>query len=592
MDQLISINAAQRANTSCSALSAVSDIALDLANIVFNSTQEAIVVTDNRGTVIGVNPAFTAITGYSALEIVGKNMRSLQSGRHQKSFYQDIWSHVTRSGYWQGEIWNRRKHGDVYPALLTISSVRNRVGEPTYYVGTSVDLSRIKKSELELDHFAHHDELTQLPNRRSLLLRLNQALERANKESVTGAVIFVDLDRFKLVNDSLGHGAGDELLTLAAQRIKEALRANDFMARFGGDEFIVLLEQATRNAAEKVAASLIKRLSKPFVLSSGHEVCIGASVGMSFFPGDSNNPETLLQQADTALYQAKTAGKSTHRSYSPDLTAGASVRLTLEIQLRRALDRNELALHYQPLVSLADKQIFGFEALLRWDDPARGLVPPADFLPVAEETGLMVPIGGWVLQSACAQMRRIIDQGGSVTSMAVNISARQIRHPEFAASVVTALHKASLAPQYLELEITEGALVSNDDATIATLSFLRSIGVRIAIDDFGTGYSSLSYLKKLPFDTLKIDRSFVTDIGSDAVSKAIVTAVISLAQCLGREVLAEGIESEQQRELLLASGCTLGQGYLFSPPVSENALLGLSGLKRRDRLTPTICARD
>ena len=578
MDELSSMPPAQQTQTSCSVLGAEADVALDLANTVFNSTQEAIVVTDSRGTVVRVNPAFTEITGYSAPEIVGRSMRVLQSGRHGQAFYRDMWNHVARSGYWQGDIWNRRKSGEIYPALLTISSVRNRSGEPTHYVGTSVDLSRIKKSELELDHIAHHDELTQLPNRRSLILRLNQALKRGNEKGKTGTVMFVDLDRFKLVNDSLGHGAGDELLTLASQRIREGLRATDFVARFGGDEFIILLEQTTESAAEAIAASLIMRLSKPFVLSSGHEVCVGASMGMSFFPQDGDQPETLLQQADAALYQAKSAGKSTYRCYSSDFTQGASVRLEVETHLRRAFDRDELVLHYQPLVSLVDGHIFGFEALLRWHDPTRGLIPPADFLPIAEETGLIVPIGCWVLQSACRQMKRLLDQGFCVTSMAVNISARQLGHPEFMTSVVNALHDTDLAPKYLELEITEGALVSNDDATLAVLSFLRSLGIRVAIDDFGTGYSSLSYLKKLPFDTLKIDRSFVQDVGSDAVSKAIVMAVLSLAQCLGREVIAEGIENEQQREILLAGGCIAGQGYLFSGPVEQNVLPSLDGL--------------
>jgi diguanylate cyclase (GGDEF)-like protein len=448
-------------------------------------------------------------------------------------------------------------------------------------LAASIDLSRIKKSELELDHFAHHDELTGLPNRRFLISRLSQALERAKKEGVSGAVIFVDLDRFKLVNDSLGHGAGDELLVEVTRRLKAGLGASDFLGRFGGDEFIVLLEQTSRKAAESVASHLISCLSTPFVLQSAYEVYIGASAGMTFFPEDSASPETLLQHADAALYQAKSAGKSTFRSYSPDLTVGAKARLTLETQLRRALERGELILHYQPLVLLADKRIFGFEALVRWEDPARGTISPADFLPIAEETGLIVPIGCWVLQSACTQMKRLLDEGFCVNSMAVNISARQFRHPEFAAFVAAALDKTGLAPKYLELEITEGTLMGNDDATLATLTSLKSLGVRLAIDDFGTGYSSLAYLKKLPFDKLKIDRSFVTDVGSDSASKAIVTAVISLAQCLGREALAEGIESEQQREMLLASGCTMGQGFLFARPVPEGDVANLSGLRRR-----------
>lgn len=550
---------------------------INLASAVFNSTQEAIVVTDTKGIMVAVNPAFTVVTGYSALEVVGKNMRSLQSGRQCRAFYRQIWERVTKAGHWQGEIWNRRKNGEIYPALLTISSVRNTSGKTTHYVGSSADLSRIKKSELKLDHFAHHDELTGLPNRRLLSIRLEQAVARAIRDGTAGAIIFVDLDRFKLVNDSLGHGAGDELLTLATQRLRGHIRTDDFLARFGGDEFIVLLEHTPQDGASKVAANLIKQLSEPFFLSSGEEIYIGASIGISLFPQDGTSPEQVLQHADAALYQAKAAGKSTCKFYSSDLTTRANTRLSLESQLRRALNRNEFVLHYQPLVSLRDRSIFGFEALIRWQDPDRGMIAPTDFLPVAEETGLIVPIGQWVLQQACAQMKSWLKAGYNLSSLAVNISARQFHRPEFAASVAEALRQTGLEAEYLELEITEGTLMGNDAATIATLMALKSLGVRLAVDDFGTGYSSLAYLKKLPVDKLKIDRSFVTDISSDPASAAIVSAIIGLARCLGIEVLAEGIQNEQQHETLLASGCSQGQGYLFARPVPPDAVSNLIG---------------
>jgi diguanylate cyclase (GGDEF)-like protein/PAS domain S-box-containing protein len=551
---------------------------VNLASAVFNSTQEAIVVTDTKGVIIAVNPAFSVITGYAAAEVVGKNMRTLQSGRQCRAFYREIWNRVTATGYWQGEIWNRRKSGDVYPALLTISSVRNTSGRTTHYVGTSTDLSRIKKSELELDHFAHHDELTGLPNRRLLGLKLDKAVAGAMQDGTTGAVVFVDLDRFKLVNDSLGHGAGDELLLLATQRLKATLRADDFLARFGGDEFIVLLERTSRQGASQVASNLIRQLSEPFFLSTGEEIYIGASVGICLFPEDSTSAGQLLQHADAALYQAKASGKSICKFYSSDLTARANTRLSLESLLRRALSRNEFVLHYQPLVRLADRRIVGFEALVRWQDPDRGMIPPSEFLPVAEETGLVVPIGQWVLRSACTQMRAWLKAGYELSSMAVNISARQFNRPDFAQSVSEALRQAGLEASYLELEITEGTLMANDVATVATLNALKAVGVRLAVDDFGTGYSSLAYLKKLPVNKLKIDRSFVTDIGSDPASAAIVSAIISLARCLGLEVLAEGIQNEQQRNALLAAGCTEGQGYLFARPVPSAAVASLDGL--------------
>jgi diguanylate cyclase (GGDEF)-like protein/PAS domain S-box-containing protein len=565
--------------------------ALSLANAVFNCTQEAIVVTDAKGTVIAVNPAFSNITGYAAFDVVGKNMRLLQSGRQGRDFYRAMWAEVRQTGFWQGEIWNKRKDGDVYPALLTISSVRNRDGEASHFVGTSVDLSRIKRSELELDHMAHHDELTGLPNRRSLMTRLEVAIARAMRTGTSGAVIFFDLDRFKLVNDSLGHGAGDELLVLVTERLKNGLRSTDFIARFGGDEFILLLDKTTRRAANASAARVIDLLSQPFPLSSGQDVCVGASVGISIFPEDGTSPEDLLQNADSALYQAKHAGRATSRSYAPFMRQGANRRLTLEAMLRRALERSEFALNYQPLVSLTDGRIIGFEALIRWQDPERGTVSPADFLPVAEDAGLIIPIGSWVLREACAEMKALLDMGIEARSMAVNISPRQFRHPKFAAFVAAALRETGLPPRHLELEITESTLMAHDEATLSTLLELKALGVRLAVDDFGTGYSSLAYLKKLPVDKLKIDRAFITDIATDAASKAIVTAIVSLASSIGREVLAEGVETEAQREALLACGCKEAQGYLFARPVPPKCIPGLPGIKAKKTRRPPAKAR-
>lgn len=554
---------------------------INLANAVFNCTQEAIVVTDTKGTVIAVNPAFTTVSGYSALEVVGHNMRVLQSGRQSKAFYRSMWAQVAENGYWQGEIWNKRKNGEVYPALLTLSSVRDQDGRPTHYIGSTADLSRIKKSELELDHYAHHDELTGLPNRRLLISHLNRALENAAREGERGAVLFIDLDRFKLVNDSLGHGAGDELLTLVTERLATTLRGTDFLARFGGDEFIVLLERTSHHGAGIVAQHVIDRLSEPFLLSGGDEIYIGASAGISFFPEDSTRAEELLQHADAALYQAKAAGKSTYRVYSSDLTTVANTRLTMEAQLRRALERDEFVLHYQPLVSLATGRVFGLEALIRWEDPERGLIPPGNFLPVAEERGLIIPIGSRMLKSAAWQMKAWRDAGILLDLLAVNISPRQFRHPDFAATVANTLRETGLSAELLELEITEETLMDSLGPTRMTLDALKSLGVGLAVDDFGTGYSSLAYLKTLPCDRLKIDRSFVTDLGQDPASGAIVTAIIRLAECLGLAVLAEGIETEEQRDILAASGCLMGQGYLFARAVPPVAVPDLPGLTRR-----------
>lgn len=561
----------------------------------FDAIQASVVVTDARGFIVAVNRAFCATTGLSKSETVGKSARRLRCRLHDGAFYREIWQCLVATGSWQGEIWMERKSGETYRALLTIGSIKNKRGRPTHFVATCADLSRNRKSESPLDNRAQRDELTGLPNRRLLTRQLDEALARAVREDTTGAVIFIDLDHFNVVNDSLGHDAGDELLTMVTQRFEDSLRAYDLLARFGGDEFVVILERTGAEGAGTAAAHLMQSLNEPFVLSSGEEICISASIGVSLFPQHSTSPEQLVQYAGAALYHAKEAGRSTHRLYSADLTQRASTRLALDSQLRHALARNELVLHYQPLVALDEGRMFGVEALIRWQDPARGMISPGDFLPVAEETGLIVPIGNWGLEQACQQMKAWRDRGLDLSPIAVNISARQFRHPEFAASVARALQKADLDAHHLELEITEGTLMGHDETTLTTLTALKALGVKLAVDDFGTGYSSLAYLKKLPVDKLKIDSSFVTDIESDPASAAIVTAIIGLGRCLGLEVLAEGIESEQQRAALLASGCAQGQGYLFAPPVRAEEIPNLAGMHRkrgRRRMVRTTVADE
>lgn len=551
-----------------------------LADAAFDALQASVVVTDTRGYIVTVNPAFCATTGFSKREVIGQSARSLRCRLHDGAFYREMWQALVAKGSWQGEIWMQRKSGEPFRALLTVGSIKNKRGRPTHFVATCTDLSRNRNSQPYLDNRIQRDELTGLPNRRFLNRQLDEALARAVREGTTGAVIFIDLDHFNLVNDSLGHDAGDELLTMVTQRFEETLHAYDLLARFGGDEFIVILERTGTDGAGTAAAHLMQSLSEPFVLSSGEEICISASLGVSLFPQHSTSPEQLVQYAGAALYHAKEAGRSTHRLYSADLTQRASHRLALDSQMRRALARNEFVLHYQPLVTLDDGRMFGVEALIRWQDPARGMISPGDFLPIAEETGLIVPLGTWGLERACLQMRAWRESGLDLSPIAVNISARQFRHPDFAASVARALKKADLDAHHLELEITEGTLMGHDETTLATLRALKALGVKLAVDDFGTGYSSLAYLKKLPVDKLKIDGSFVTDIGSDPASAAIVTAIIGLGRCLGLEVLAEGIESEQQRATLLASGCSQGQGYLFAAPVRPEEI-ALAGVRRK-----------
>jgi diguanylate cyclase (GGDEF)-like protein/PAS domain S-box-containing protein len=549
---------------------------LRLAAAVFTHTQEGVVITDAEGRVVAMNPAFSAMTGYRLDEMQGQTMRRLQSGRQDPDFYREMWCRIRSEGYWQGEIWNRRKSGELYPALLTISAVRDERGTITNYVGSTTDLSRIKKSELQLDHLAHHDPLTDLPNRRLLDLRLEQAILRNRRSNRAGAVLFLDLDGFKTVNDSLGHSVGDELLIHVAERIRRNIRVTDTLARFGGDEFVLLLENLPIASVAPIVERILGRISQPFRLSQGQEIFIRASAGISLFPNDSTNASELMQHADAALHDAKSSGKATYRFYSAELTQLASARLAFEARMRRALAREEFVLHYQPVVSLTDGSITGVEALIRWNDPENGLLAPSEFIPLAEETGLIIPMGGWALRSACQQMRSWRAQGIPLNYVAVNVSACQLQHPDFIQDVAELLDETGLPGQLLELEITEGTLMAHDNSTLDKLASLKALGVRLAIDDFGTGYSSLAYLKRLPIDKLKIDRSFVADIPNDSACMEITAAIIGLGHNLHLEVVAEGIDSASQLEFLLKRGCTTGQGYFFSPPVPPCALPALS----------------
>jgi len=549
------------------------DERLRQAAAVFCNTQEGVTVTDPGGTIVAVNPAVCAITGYAEAELLGRNMRLLQSGRHDAAFYQALWNAVSTAGFWQGEIWNRRKSGEIYPELLTISTVKNEQGEIINYVGTFTDITRLKRSQDELERLAHHDPLTGLPNRLLLLSRLDHALERARRHRSTGAVLFLDLDRFKTVNDSLGHPAGDELLNQVARRLRARLRDTDTLARLGGDEFVVVLEDVdSPEHAGTVAQTLIERLTESFELEGGHVVYIGTSIGISLFPTDSNVASDLIQQADTALYEAKENGKGIYRFYRAALTDAANARLALEARLRRGMERDEMVVYYQPLIAIAERRLVGVEALLRWQDPAEGLIPPDRFIPLAEETGLIVPLGDWVLRAACRQLQAWRAAGLRIEVVAVNLSPRQFEQPDLAERIGAILAETGLPARHLELEITEGALMKEAEATLEKLAALKALGVRLAIDDFGTGYSSLAYLKRFPIDKLKVDKSFVTDIPNVPADMEITSAIIGLAKNLKLEVLAEGVETSAQLAFLHEKGCDTAQGYLFARPLAAEQL--------------------
>ena len=546
---------------------------LRLSAMAVANTRDGVVITDLRPRILTVNPAYSEITGYSEAEVVGQNPRLLQSGRHDRAFYQTMWTSLLQVGHWRGELWNRRKNGELYPQWLTISIVRNDRGEATHYVGVLTDISQIKQAEEQVERLAHYDSLTGLPNRLLAQSRLAHALEQAQRHDYRVGVLFIDLDRFKTINDSLGHPVGDELLRAITQRLRQRLRQEDTLARLGGDEFLIVLEYLQRpEEAASVAQTVISLLEQPFTVASGQDLYLGASIGISLYPNDGHSAADLMQHADTAVYQAKAQGRNTYRFYTEALTRTAHERLDLEGRLRRALERNEFLLHYQPLMSVGEERIVGVEALVRWQPPGEALIPPMRFIPLAEETGLIIPLGEWVLRTACAQAKVWLDAGFPPLLLAVNLSARQFQHPELIDRIRAVLTETGWPVACLELEITESTLMEQGQQAVTTLMAFKALGVRLAIDDFGTGYSSLAYLKRFPIDKLKIDQSFVRDIPHDPNDMEIAAAIIALAHNLRLEVLAEGVETPEQLAFLRERGCDACQGYLFSRPLPAEQL--------------------
>lgn len=540
---------------------------LQQAAAVFESTLEGVVITDLRSYILDVNQAFEAITGYGRTEAMGQTPRLLRSGRHDAVFYQTLWQTLVTQGSWHGEIWNRRKNGTIYPSLLTITTVRNAEGKPTGYVGVFSDITTTKENQERLDYLAHHNPLTGLPNRLLFNDRLHHALNLALRQNTHLALIFVDIDRFKHINDSMGHGAGDALLRQFALRLQQAVRTNDTVAHLSGDEFVVMLEDVGH--AQNVTAVIHKLLSSlkaPFQLHN-QEIYVTASMGISLFPSDGHDPSVLLRNADTAMYQAKDEGRNTYRFYTEEMMAVTFEQMLLENALRGALDRQEFYLVYQPQVELTSRRLVGLEVLLRWQHPELGLVSPVQFIPLAEQTGLIRDIGLWVLHCACRQGKTWLDRGLSFGRIAVNIAGPQIRHNGLLALVQSALGESGLPPTCLELEVTEGFIMEGSGDSVEQLEALRNLGIQISIDDFGTGYSSLSYLKQLPIEKLKIDRSFIRDIPQDANDMAIAEAVIALGHALNLRVIAEGVETDEQASFLIQKGCHEAQGYLYSQPI-------------------------
>jgi diguanylate cyclase (GGDEF)-like protein/PAS domain S-box-containing protein len=549
---------------------------LRLAATVFENTQEGVLITDAERHILRVNHAFCELTGYSESEVLGKTPKLFQSGRHDQAFYARLWDSIRECGHWQGEIWNRRKNGEIYPELLNISSVRDDAGDVSHYVAVFTDITFMKDYENELYAMAHNDALTQLPNRSVLLSRLEHGIETMRRSGKRLALLLLDLDRFKDVNDSFGHPAGDEILQQVATRLSAQLRAVDTVARLGGDEFAVLLEDITHaDDAARMANEIIVSMSVLWKLPNGVEVHIGTSIGISLFPDHGDTPEILLQQADAALYRAKDEGRGCFKYFSDELTRTARERIQLESRLRHALKKGQLRVYYQPQVDIISGRIFAAEALVRWQDPEKGLVMPGLFIPMAEETGLIREIGLWVLQATCVQGKKWMDAGLPPIVLAVNLAPLQLRHSGIVASVDEVLRDTGFPPERLELELTESALMQREEEAAEILHSLRALGVRLSIDDFGTGYSSLSHIKRFPIHTLKIDRGFIQDLTEDRDDREITSTIISMGHNLGLSVLAEGVETAEQLAFLKAQGCDSYQGYLRSPAVPAEAFAKL-----------------
>ena len=559
------------------------------AATVFENATESIVITDLGGRTRAVNRAFAETTGYSEAEVLGRSPSLLKSGRHGPEFYQALWESVLTAGQWQGEIWNRRKNGELYPSWMTITTVRDEHGRPTHYVAVSTDISHLKRSEEKLAHLAHYDPLTDLPNRLLLQSRLAHALERAERSRGRAAVLFIDLDHFKMVNDSFGHAVGDGLLLDVARRMRERVRDEDTLGRFGGDEFLLVLEQIRDpEEAAVVARDLLTALESPFRLDGGSEVYVGASIGVSVYPDDSINATNLLRDAGAAMYQAKERGRNRFCFYRADMNVKAVAQLELEAAMRRALERGEFVLHYQPKADLRTGLVHGAEALIRWQSGSR-LLSPADFIPLAEKTGLIVPIGNWVIDTACRQLRVWHEDGLREMRVAVNVSSRQFHSGDLAAIVARALACHDVPASCLELELTESMLMEDPEQTVAILEDLKRIGVKLALDDFGTGYSSFAYLSRFPIDALKIDRSFVRDIVTEPQSAMIAVSIIDLAHRLRLKVVAEGVETESQLGYLRMRDCDEMQGYYFARPMPTE---DFEALLREGRSLPSTQAAE
>ncbi|WP_189836518.1 sensor domain-containing protein, partial [Sulfurirhabdus autotrophica] len=536
-------------------------------SMAVEQSPNSIIITNLDANIEYVNDTFLKLTGYSRDEVIGKNPHFLKSGKTPKAIYEDMWGHLTRGEIWRGELINRRKDGSEYIESTQISPVRQTDGQITHYLAIKENITEAKKAEALIERLAHFDQLTGLPNRSQLNDRFKYARSLAQRNNEPLAVLFLDLDHFKDVNDTLGHTIGDQLLMEVAKRIMASLRDEDTVSRQGGDEFMLILHATDANGAANVATKLIEAISRPCQIEQ-YELIITPSIGITIYPEDGIDFETLSKNADVAMYRVKQGGRNSFRFYTPEMQANSARILQLANALRHALERDELQLHYQPQLSIRDGRIIGAEALLRWQHPELGMISPAEFIPIAEDGGQIIQIGEWVLRTAAKQIKAWMDGGMPPMVMAVNLSAVQFRQANIAKLITHILDEVKLPHEYLELELTEAVAMGNPQVAIEVMDKLHESGIRMSIDDFGTGYSSLSYLKKFKVYKLKIDQSFVRNITDDPEDKAIVSAVIKMARSLGIQTIAEGVETAEQLQILRLQGCDEVQGYYFSKPLT------------------------
>jgi len=545
-----------------------------LAEKVFDITKEGILVTDAENNIEAVNPAFVEITGYSFEEVVGLNPRIFQSGRHDDLFYQRMWDAINTHGTWEGEIWNKKKSGEEFPEWLAISTLVEQ-GDVARYIGVFTDISERKQDEAKIRHQASHDSLTDLPNRSILEDRANEAMQRAERERTSMAILFIDLDRFKNINDHYGHAAGDELLIEVAQRIASVLRKSDTVVRISGDEFVVLMPKIMHPSdAGLVAEKITTSLSRPYDIAD-NKMHISASLGIAVYPGDGRDVETLMNHADVAMYKAKENGRNQHVFFDSKMNDEASVRAQVEADLLIALKENQLMMYYQPVIALPDHTITHAEALIRWNHPEKGLIAPNHFIPIAEQCGLIIPLGEWVANEVCRQMEIWQKLHEHHLQVFLNVSPTQLMHANLDKHLVMALEEFSLPSGSIGIEITENVLIDGADKIKLVLDGLKALGLNFLLDDFGTGFSSMRYLRKLPFDGLKIDRAFVSGVDLDHEKAVLVKTMINMAHSLSLTVVAEGVEREEELAFLRENACDFVQGYLLGRPMPAADFLGL-----------------